>query len=213
MAHSSAMPPIRFFFDFISPYSYLAWTQVHALGDRVGRGVEPVPFFLAGVLKALKTPAPVYNPPRARYMLKDCARKARVLGVPFAPPTSFPFNSLLALRLTALDLAPETRRALVDRLFALSWAEGSGVGERAVVATVAGNVGLPAALLDQAEGDTGKARVLANTDEALAAGAFGSPTLLVDGELFFGLDSFPTIEQFASGNDVPGEVFARWGVA
>ena len=213
MAHSPAMPPIRFFFDYISPYSYLAWTQVHALGDRLGRAVEPVPFFLAGVFKASKALAPVHNPARARYMLKDCARKARFLGVPFGPPTPFPFNSLLALRLTALDLAPEVRRALVDRLFALSWAEGTGVGERAVVATVAENVGLAPALVDQAEAETAKALVRANTDEAIAAGAFGSPTLLVDGELFFGLDSFPTIEQFTSGNDVPGEVFARWGVA
>jgi len=207
------MAPIRFFFDYISPYSYLAWTQVHALEERVGRPVEPVPFFLAGVLKALKVPAPAFNPPRARYMLKDCARKARVFGVPFGPPTPFPFNSLLALRLTALDLTPGTRRALVDRLYALSWAEGAGVGERAVVAKAAESVGLPAALIDEAEGDAAKARVRANTDEAIAAGAFGSPTLLVDGELFFGLDSFPTLEQFVAGNDVPGEVFASWGVA
>ena len=74
------MQPVRFHFDFISPYSYVAWTQVHALGERIGRAIEPVPFFLGGVLKAVGSPAPAFNPRKARYILKDCARKARATG-------------------------------------------------------------------------------------------------------------------------------------
>lgn len=82
------MQPVRFHFDFVSPYSYVAWTQVHALGERIGRAIEPVPFFLGGVPKAVGSPAPAFNPPKARYILKDCARKARVGGVPFEPPAA-----------------------------------------------------------------------------------------------------------------------------
>ncbi|HKA91798.1 MAG TPA: DsbA family protein [Haliangiales bacterium] len=207
------MEPVRFHFDFISPYSYVAWTQVHALGARIGRAIEPVPFLLGAVLKAVGSPTPAFIPPKARYILKDCARKARAAGVPFEPPSPFPFNSLLALRVASLDLEPEPRRALIDRLYRFAWGGGPSLGERSTVARAVAEVGLPGSLVADAEGDAAKVRVRARTDAAIAAGAFGSPTLFVDGELFFGLDSYPAIERFVAGDDVPRETFARWGVA
>jgi 2-hydroxychromene-2-carboxylate isomerase len=206
------MEPIRFHFDFVSPYSYVAWSQVHALGDRVGRRIEPVPFLLGAVLKAAGSPAPAFIRPKARYILKDCARKARAAGVPFELPSPFPFSSLLALRVASLDMSPDERRALIDRLYRLAWGGGPSLADKSTVARAVAEVGLPASLVGAAESDAAKARVRAQTDAAVAAGAFGSPTLFVDGELFFGLDSYPIIERVLAGDDVPRETFARWGV-
>jgi 2-hydroxychromene-2-carboxylate isomerase len=132
--------------------------------------------------------------------------------VPFQPPPAHPFNPLLALRVAALPLPPTQRLALVDALFRAVWAGGGGVEGPERVGALLRAQGLDAdALLAQAGAPEAKARVRQNTEEALAAGAFGVPTYLVDGELFFGVDSLGHLEDFLQGRDPlqPSEL-AAW---
>jgi 2-hydroxychromene-2-carboxylate isomerase len=205
------MTPLRFCFDFVSPYSYLAWTQIHALAARHRREVEPWPIVFGAVLGAMGTRGPAEIPPKRAYLIKDVIRLAHTFGVPIALPQSHPFNPLLALRVASLPLAPELRRALIDRLYAAVWAGGPGVTDRATVAAICAEAGVPAAALDEAESAEGKQRLRRQTDEALAAGAFGVPTMLVDGELFWGVDSLPHLERFLRGEDpVDPKVVQQW---
>jgi 2-hydroxychromene-2-carboxylate isomerase len=207
----SAPPPIRLYFDYLSPYAYLCWTQIHAFAERHGRAVEPIPVLLAAILDAMGTRGPAEIPPKRASIIKDEARLAHQLGVPLDAPPAHPFNPLLALRLSSLPMDPARRRALIDALFRAVWAGGGGIVERERVASIAAAAGLPGDALAEAESAEGKARVKRQTDEALAAGAFGVPTLVVGGELFFGLDSLPHLDRWLRGADpVDPALVARW---
>jgi 2-hydroxychromene-2-carboxylate isomerase len=192
---------IELCFDFISPYSYLAFTQAKALGARVGREVEPKPVLLAGILNALGTKGPAEVPARRAYLMKDLLRAAHRAGVSITLPPSHPFNPLLALRMAALDLDPTLRWRIVGALFSAVWKTGEGIEGPDRVAAALRAAGIDPAPLVARAAIEGKERLRRNTDEALARGAFGVPTLFVDGEMFFGFDSFPAIEAFLRGED------------
>src|SRR5512140_3653821 len=98
------MSAIRFCFDYVSPYAYLAWTQIHALAARHGREVTPVPVLFAALLDAAGTKGPAEIPAKRGYVFKDVLRSAHRLRVPLVPPPAHPFNPLLALRVSSLDL-------------------------------------------------------------------------------------------------------------
>src|SRR5262249_9627785 len=127
---------------YVSPYSYLAWTQIHALAARHAREVTPVPVLFAALLDRAGTKGPAEVPAKRAYAFKDCMRTAHRLRVPFAPPPAHPFNPLLALRVSSLDLEPVRRRALVDALFAAAWGGGNGVEGAEHVTAIAASVGL-----------------------------------------------------------------------
>ncbi len=176
---------IRFLFDYVSPYSYLASTQVRAVAARHGRDVEAVPVLLAPMLNASGARGPGEIPLRREYMFWDVERLARMLGVPIAPPATHPFNPLTALRATGCVPDGEQRWRLVHALFEASWVGGLRVDRPEVVASTAIEIGLDgAALLEQAASPGSKDRLRTVTEDAIAAGVFGVPTLLVDGELF-----------------------------
>jgi 2-hydroxychromene-2-carboxylate isomerase/predicted enzyme related to lactoylglutathione lyase len=196
------MNTITFFFDFISPYAYLAWTQIHALAERHGREVVPRPVLFAALLDANGQKGPAEIPRKRAYTFKDAVRSARRLGVPIAAPASHPFNPLLALRVASADVSPEERRALVDALFAATWQRSVDVTDPSKVSDIARGAGLDDdRLIEWARSNEAKERVKKTTDEALDAGAFGVPTLVVDGELFWGLDSLPNLERLLEGKD------------
>lgn len=197
------MRTIRFLFDFISPYAYLAWTQIHALAERNGARVEHEPILFAALLNTLGHKGPAEIPPKRVYVFKDAYRKAHALGVPIAPPATHPFNPLAALR--AVTAIPDPR--LIDALYRATWVEGRRVDLPEVVQDIAREAGFDPVVTDEV-----KARLKSNTERAIADGAFGVPTMIADGELFWGVDALAHLEAFLQGNDpVPPDLFARWG--
>lgn len=194
--------PLRFFFDYVSPYAYLAWTQLPALAERHGRTVELLPVLFAGVLNTLGTTGPAEVKQKRFYIYKHTTRLAHDLGAPFVFPAAHPFNPLLALRVTAAVQDAEARRRLVSALFAAVWAGGGGLVQPERVGEVVASVGLDAqALLAAAQTPAVKEVVRRNTEELLALEGFGVPTFLADGELFFGVDSLGHLERFLRGED------------
>jgi 2-hydroxychromene-2-carboxylate isomerase len=202
---------IRIYFDYISPYSYLAWVKVQEIAARHGRALEPVPILFAAILDARGARGPAEEPARRAYLIKDLMRRAHDLGVPLELPPAHPFNPLLPLRVTSLPMPAEIRHALVDHLFAATWAGGGGITDRKIVASIAHEVGLPEGALADAETPENKARLKAATEQAIAAGAFGVPTMVADGEMFFGSDSLPHLDRFLAGGDpIDADVVERW---
>jgi 2-hydroxychromene-2-carboxylate isomerase len=205
---------IRFCFDFISPYAYLAWTQIHALAERHGRAVEPVPVLFAALLDHHGTKGPAEVAAKRRYLMFDVVRKARALGVPVGPPKAHPFNPLLALRVASVPMDAAVRRALIDRIYAAVWSgEARDAEDRGVVAELAREVGLDGErVIAEAESTEGKARVRTQTEAAVAEGVFGVPTMLVDGEPFWGVDSLPQLETFLREGKptIDRDTLARW---
>jgi len=164
------------------------------------------------LLAAHGTLGPAEIPAKRRYVYRDAIRTALRLGVAFEPPPAHPFNPLLALRVSSLAIAPDQRRALIDALFAATWTGGGGIAGPAEVARAVQRAGLDGEALVAAAADAEvKAQLRNQTDEAIAAGAFGVPTIIASGELFWGFDSLANLEAFLRGEMAIDEaVTARW---
>jgi 2-hydroxychromene-2-carboxylate isomerase/predicted enzyme related to lactoylglutathione lyase len=203
---------LRFYFDYISSNAYLAWSQLHAIAERHRRRVEPVPVLFAALLEAHGQLGPAEVPPKGLWMARNNLRKAVLLGLPLRPPASHPFNPLLALRVSSLPIAEDARRRLIDALFASTWALELRVDDPAVVARAADGAGLDGeALVAEAGRAESKARLRRQTELAIAADVFGVPTVIVDGELFWGYDDFPFLTRFLDGTDpIEGEAVKAW---
>jgi 2-hydroxychromene-2-carboxylate isomerase len=193
---------LRFYFDYISSNAYLAWQVVPAMADKYGLSFEPMPVLFAGLLGAHGQVGPAEVPVKSYWMWKNNLRKAAILGVPLELPAFHPFNPLLSLRVSSLEMQAHDRFALVDALFNAVWREGLHVSETAIVERVADRVGLAGRrLVEEAAEPPAKARLRGQTDAAIEAGVFGVPTMTVGDELFWGYDDLPYLERFLEGRD------------
>ena len=192
------MPTLEFFYDFVSPYSYLASTRVEAEVAKVGGAVRFRPFLLGGVFNATGNKAPIEVAAKGPYLATDCNRWAKRLGVPLTWPAKFPVLTVLPLRAA---FAAEKLGKLVPyshAMFRAYWAEGRDISDASVVEEVATKAGLPGAALF-AEASNYKEALKAQTQEAVDRGSFGAPTFFVGQEMFIGNDRLDfAIEALAS---------------
>jgi 2-hydroxychromene-2-carboxylate isomerase len=203
---------VRFYFDYVSPNAYLAWSELPRIAERRGVAVEPVPVLFAGLLEAHGQLGPAEVPAKMRWMWRNNLRKAAGLGIALEPPAFHPFNPLLALRVSSLPLEPPARTGLVDAIFRAVWARSLHVSDPAVVTTLADELGLDGTALVAAAGhEDAKARVRRQTDDAIGRGVFGVPTMEIGSELFWGYDDLPHLERFLEGTDpVDAERWRAW---
>jgi len=192
------MATLEFFYDFVSPYSYLASTRVEAEVAKVGGAVRFRPFLLGGVFNATGNKAPIEVAAKGPYLATDCNRWAKRLGVPLTWPAKFPVLTVLPLRAA---FAAEKLGKLVPyshAMFRAYWAEGRDISDASVVEEVATKAGLPGAALF-AEASNYKEALKAQTQEAVDRGSFGAPTFFVGQEMFIGNDRLDfAIEALAS---------------
>lgn len=181
------MATLEFFYDFVSPYSYLAATRVEAEVARVGATVRFRPFLLGGVFNATGNKAPIEVAAKAPYLAADCLRWSKRLGVPFAWPARFPVLTVLPLR--AAFAAEKLGKLLpyTHAMYRAYWAEGRDISDAAVVADVAARAGFDGPAL-VAEAASFKDALKAQTQEAVDRGSFGAPTFFVGQEMFIGND-------------------------
>jgi 2-hydroxychromene-2-carboxylate isomerase len=205
-------PRIRFYFDYESPNAFLAWIELPKLAERYGAALDLVPVLYAGLLDAHGQIGPGEMPAKGRWMGKNVLRKAALLGVPLNLPELFPFNPLLALRVSILPLEEGDRRSVIDAFFRAVWVRALPVSEASVVTTLLDELGLSGAtLIAQAQTPEVKARLRQQTDEAIGRGVFGVPTMEVGDELFWGYDDFPYLERFLAGNDpLDPDAWQKW---
>lgn len=186
---------IDFYFDFSSPYGYLASTRIDELAARHGRSVAWRPFLLGVAFKLTGQRALIEQPIRGPYHERDFARSARLLGVPFVRPAKFPFFGLAASRAFYwLDDGGQAK-ALAKAVYAAAFGEGRDVTPVSTVAEIARPLGIEG-LEQGVESPETKARLREATDEAIARGVFGSPFFVVDGEPFWGHDRLGQVEQW-----------------
>jgi 2-hydroxychromene-2-carboxylate isomerase len=193
---------VDFYFDFISPYSYLAW--LHARPRIAGAGVRvvPRPVLLFALLRHGGMLGPAEVPLKRAYLLRDCLRYAGRHGIPFTLPDPHPFMPITALRLALPEVAGDDQERVIDALFHAGWGQGrnlSDAGELARILEAAGLDGprLVAATQEPAARDA----LRRQTDEAIARGIFGVPSSYVDGELFWGHDRVDDLCEYLAGDD------------
>lgn len=200
--HGNAMTTLYFYFDYVSNNAYLAWSQLQALSRKYGIVVEPRPILFAGLLNAHGNVGPAEIPAKRDWMLKNILRKSALLDVPMSPPRHHPFNPLMALRASCMPMEAEARWRLIDGFFQAVWVSGLHISDLAVVQDIARQAGLDDAEVCEWSQSAEAASVLRQqTDEAVSSGVFGIPSMLIDGELFFGYDDFPFLELYLQGAD------------
>ena len=191
--------PLEFFFDFASPYGYLASLQIDALAARHGRTVRWRPFMLGAAFKETgQSPLPQQKI-RGPYHLHDFMRSARRIGAPFRMPEPFPFAALAPSRAFYWleDRSPTLAREYAVAVYRTVFAEGRAVGDVAAAVAAGTAIGVDSTELTAAVGDPAvKEKLRQATDEAIARGVFGSPFIFVDGEAFWGHDRLPQIEEW-----------------
>ncbi len=193
--------PIEFLFDVGSPTTYLAHKRIPDLIARTGVEVVYVPVLLGGVFKATGNASPVTVPAKGAYMGADMARFAKRFGVTLNMNPFFPINTITMMRMTAGLVGDDRFPELVDTLFNAMWKSRKNMGDPDVLASVLAGAGFdPAALLALAESAEAKDRLKANTESAVARGAFGAPTFFVGDEMFFGQDRLDWVEEAATGS-------------
>ena len=193
--------PIRFYFDFASPYAYFALADIEAAGREFGRPVEWRPILLWAVFKAHGIAAPMDAPARRDYLVNDMRRSAAFFGLPYVHPERMPISSHLAARLYYAVTQEEPERAgrLARRIFSAFFAEGLDISDEAVMLRLAGEVGMgPEQAAQAMKGPQGRALLEGAVAAAIADGVVGSPYFVVDGEGFFGADRLPQLRWFLS---------------
>ena len=187
---------VEFFFDFGSPTSYLAYTQLPRLIERTGADVIYRPMLLGGVFKATGNQSPVAVPAKGKWMFGDMARFASRYGVPFAMNPHFPINTLNLMRGAVAAQMQGVFQPYADVIYRAMWAEKKNLGDATVFTEVLTAAGLEAASLIAAcaEADV-KAKLIANTEEAVTRGVFGAPTFFVGQDMFFGQDRLDFVEE------------------
>jgi 2-hydroxychromene-2-carboxylate isomerase len=199
-----AVPPgsLDFYFDFISPYAYLAFFRVRQICERRGLALALRPVLFAGLLDHGGQLGPGEIPAKRAWLFKDCLRCARLQGLDFRLPKFHPFNPLTALRLALPEVAGDDQARIVEAIYRAGWGRGGDIGAREELASALAGAGLNAAtLLAKTAEPAVKAALKQSTDDAIARGVFGVPTVFVGDELFWGADRLDHVELALDGRD------------
>ena len=192
--------PIDFHFDFSSPYSFLASEQIEPLAARHGRTVVFRPLLLGVIFKASgSAPLTEQYGPKARYSVHDFERSARFAGIRYRHPSRFPIGAVGASRavLWLQQHQPDQANPFVHAVFRAFFQEDRDISDAAVVAGIAQSIGVDGeTLMQRAQEPAIKDLLRRRVEEAVASGIFGAPTIVVDGEVFWGNDRLPQIERW-----------------
>ena len=191
--------PLHFHFDFSSPYGYLAAERIESLAARHQRGVEWRPMLLGAIFKVTGMQPLTFVPLKGDYTRRDLPRTARYHGIEFRMPSKFPIATQAAARLVVWQRGLDAARSapLAKALYRAYFVEDRDISDPDVAAAIAAEAGSDrsaarAAIDDPAVKDALKRDV----DAAIAAGVFGSPFVIVDGEPFWGIDRFDQIDRW-----------------
>lgn len=196
----SEKSPIDFWFDFSSPYGYLMAEKIDAVAARHGRKVRWHPVLLGVIFQATGSRPPADGvSSKGTYMMHDFHRSARFMGIPYNPPSRFPLPTQNAARayywLHGQDCA--LARRFAHAVYRAFFVDDLDISSPDTVLDIAAGLGVDRQQLATAlQAPEVKARLKDEVDAALAAGVFGSPHVVIDGEAFFGADRLPQIERW-----------------
>lgn len=194
------MKPISFYFDFISPYVYLAWFGIKPVLKKYDVTLNPIPVLFAGLLNAHGQKGPAEIPSKRIYTVKDTMRGAMKLKIPYEGPPTHPFNPLPPLRMTLAISDPLKRSHFIEEVLDTCWGKGKDISEVNVLREIAFKMGLDTdEMIQRAQSSKIKEELKKNTDEAINKRVFGVPTFMVDDELFWGSDRIEFLENYLEG--------------
>lgn len=191
---------IDFYYDYISPASYIAWTQIEKVAERTGASINYKPMLLGGVFKIQGTTSPVTNPAKWDWIQKDFQRFADHYQIPYQHNPHFIYSTISALRGAMWAKSVNRLQEYNQAMFTAAWADGKDLADKAVLAEIltAADFDADEVIAAMVEPDN-KAALIQATEEAAERGVFGAPSFIVDGVLHFGQDRLDWVEALAKG--------------
>ena len=193
---------VEFFYDYSSPWTYLAFTRIDGICQKYGADLEWRPILVGGIFNSVNPSVYEFRekgvPDKQKYMAKDMQDWVRYYGLTIKnPPTVFPVNSIKALRGATVALEhPGKFLPYSYRVFETYWGEDKDISQDEVLRAIVEEVGLdPQEYFEKIAQQEYKDRIRTNTDEVMERGGYGTPTMFVNGSMFFGNDRLVLVEE------------------
>ena len=178
-----------FFFDFISPYSYLAHKQIRNIEFQNKIEINYMPILLSGLLNLAEIKAPVFIPSKAKFMIKDCKLFAEKLNIKFKFNSYFPIQSLNLMRGVLIARKENKTSLYIDKFFDACWKDGLNLNDQKIVDEILKelNFNLETFKLKISEHKI-KDELKKRTKDAFSKGVFGAPSFIINNKMFWGQD-------------------------
>jgi 2-hydroxychromene-2-carboxylate isomerase len=189
---------IEFYFDFLSPYSYVAWTWVR----EQNYNFEYIPVSIPSIVAHYETKGPAQIRPKRNYLFKDLLRFTKLNNIAFTTPKNLPFNALYALRLSLLSVAGAEQKRLIDVIYRAGWEQGLDIGDDSLLREILIQEKFSCDdLFSRMEAKEARVELKKNIERAINNDVFGVPTFIANGELFWGNDSIKYLEMYLKNED------------
>ena len=191
---------VELIFDFVSPNAYLIWQPLNAVAEKYGATIAITPAFLGGMHKLTGNAPPFIRDAEVKgkneYAMLEMNRFIKKHGLTkFTMNPHFPFNTMTLLRML-VALEPARRAEFIELLLPPIWEDGLDVTDAETLGKILQDGGFDAAeLLEKTQDPAIKQALIDNTEKAVERGAFGIPTMYVDGEMYFGKERLGQIEE------------------
>lgn len=192
---------LDFYFEFSSPYGYMAATQIEKLAEETGLALRWHPILLGPMFKAMGSAPLTQIPLKGDYALRDFKRSASLAGIPYSQPEPFPIATVAAARAAYYAIQNHGAKApgLIKALYHAYFAVGRAINDAGVVLDIVAQQGLDRAEFESAiASDPVKEGLKKEIEDAMARGVFGSPFMLVGDEPFWGFDRFDHIRKWVA---------------
>ena len=179
----------QFFFDFISPYSFLAHKEIRKIEKKYNIKVNYMPILLGGLHNLHKITPPAFIPSKARFMIRDCKMVAEKKNIKFKFNSYFPIKSLNLMRGVFIAEEDDVKSFYIDNIFDAIWRDGLNMNDQNIIDKVLKNLNInPKTFMLRCMTQINKEKLKTYTQEAFDKGIFGAPTFYVKNKIFWGQD-------------------------
>ena len=179
----------QFFFDFISPYSFLAHKEIRKIEKKYNIKVNYMPILLGGLHNLHKITPPAFIPSKARFMIRDCKMVAEKKNIKFKFNSYFPIKSLNLMRGVFIAEEDDIKSFYIDNIFDAIWRDGLNMNDQNIIDKVLKNLNInPKTFMLRCMTQINKEKLKTYTQEAFDKGIFGAPTFYVKNKIFWGQD-------------------------
>ena len=193
---------IHFYFDYISPYAYFAWRKLPSLAKKYNRVIDAHPVVFGKLLDKWGQLGPAEISPKRKWLHQYCLRYAALNGFEYNPPKNHPFNPLSALRMSLKEVSGIDQHRVIGTIFEGGWSRGEDLGDLPTLISIVEQQKIDGEHLSQQVSKPDVKNLLINeTAMAIEMGVFGVPSIIIDGNLFWGNDQMEHIELLLAGKD------------
>ena len=181
--------PLEFYFDFISPYSFLAHKEIRKIENKEGLKIRYNPILLGGLHNLHGIKAPAFIPAKAKHMVRDCKLIAEKNNIRFKFNSYFPIRSLNLMRGVLVAEEDNVKKYYIDNIFNTIWQDGLNMNDAIVIQKILQNLNInPKTFSLRTSSSLIKDLLRKKTNEAYEKGVFGAPTFVVNNKIFWGQD-------------------------